>query len=519
MQTTKDPNDRHHQIGRREFVKSAMLGGSAMALGSWIPGKPLEARPAKRPNIVFLFPDQTRQDMQKFIDTPNKMRMAREGMTFANSFSTTPLCTPYRGMLYTGRYPTHSGIVLNWINANARQNPDCLANVFDRAGYTTALLGKFHLTRGIRVASGMFSSHPKLEHAYLKTHPNPEFVPPGPQRLGFQFWQAYNFDGDFNHYWYYEDKPQKIYSHKYETDTIIDQTINYIEKHKNDEKPFLLVAAPHPPHEPWALRSVPDGYLDKIPPAKDLYRAPNVPKDNDPMQPEKLRYYLAMAKNFDDNLGRLLDYLDHADPEVRDNTILVFSSDHGEMGGSHGRVQKMVPYTEALNVPLIMRWPGKIPAGVVSDALYTPIDHLTTLCGLAGIKPPSMADGQDLSDVVLGRGRSYREAVLIANYTSHWDFFQTGTTWPEWRGVHTKRYTYVKWLAGKEELYDNLEDPFQMHNLVAEQGAKETLLELRWRLKELMVTAHDDFLNGRQYASWYTDQRNLVRTALGPVPC
>jgi len=343
-------------------------------------------------------------------------------------------------------------------------------------------------------------------------------VPPGPQRLGFEDWKAYNFDGDFNHYYYYENKPQKIYSHKYETDTIIDQTIDFIEKHKNDEKPFLLVAAPHPPHAAWTPANVPQGYLEKIPPFKDLYRAPNVPK-NDPMKPEWLRCYLAMAKNFDDNLGRLLDYLDRAEPEVRDNTILVFTSDHGSMLGSHGRVQKMMPWTESVNIPLIMRWPGKIPAGVVSDALYTPIDHLTTLCGLAGIKPPSMADGQDLSQVVLGRGRSYREAVLMANYTSHWDFFQTETQWPEWRGVHTRRYTYVKWLAGKEDLWDNLEDPYQMHNLAGEASAKGTLLELSWRLKELMIDAHDQFLNGRQYGAWYNDQRDLVRTALGRVPC
>jgi arylsulfatase A-like enzyme len=415
----------------------------------------------------------------------------------------------------TGRYPTHSGLVVNWVNASPLQNPHCLANVFAAAGYDTGFIGKWHLAAGIRVANGPYGPKPQAEQAYLKDHPNPEHVPPGPARLGFNFWQAYNFHTAYNNYWYYEDAPQKIYSKRYETDVNIDQAIDYIEKHKNLDKPFLLVVAPHPPHPPFAQESLPEGYLDKIPSAKDLFHPPNVPKENNPMQPEQWRMYLAMAKNFDDNLGRLMDYLDRSN--AGQDTILVFTADHGEMGGSHGRINKMVPYAEATNVPLRMRWLGKIPAGVTSDALYTPMDHLPTLCGLAGLNAPSEADGEDLSEVVLGRGRSLRDAVLMTNLTSHWDYFQTGTLWPEWRGVHTNRYTYVKWLAGQEELYDNLEDPYQMHNLVGEESAKIILLELRWQMKELMISAHDQFLSGEQYAAWYDADRNLVRTGLGPA--
>jgi hypothetical protein len=83
--------------------------------------------------------------------------------------------------------------------------------------------------------------------------------------------------------------------------------------------------------------------------------------------------------------------------------------------------------------------------------------------------------------------------------------------------VHTTRYTYVKWLARQEELYDNLEDPYQMHSLVGEESAKIILLELRWRMKELMISAHDQFLSGEQYAAWYDAERNLVKTGLGPA--
>lgn len=512
-QIAKGSSDK--RIGRRQLLKLAATGAVALHSSHWFRDNRLEAAVAKRPNIVFIFDDQYRQDMSKFIATPAASRLAREGTAFANSLSVAPLCTPFRGMLMTGRFPTHSGLVLNWVNASPVQNPNCLANVFDKAGYNTGFLGKWHLAAGIRVADGLYQFDAKAEEAYRKTHPDTEYVPPGPARLGFKFWQAYNFHGEFNDYWYYEDAPQKIYSKKYQTDTLIGQAIDYIEEHKDQEKPFLLVIAPHPPHPPFTPRSLPEGYLDQIPKADDLYQPPNVPKAHNPRTAEELRIYLAMAKNFDDNLGRLMDYLDRSG--VGQNTLLVFTADHGEMHGSHGRNDKMVPYAEAVNIPLIMRWPWKIPAGVVRDTLYTPIDHLPTLCGLATVKAPSEADGEDLSEVVLGRGRSYREQLLMANYTSHWDFFQTGTKWPEWRGVHTKRYTYVKWLTGDEELYDNLEDPFQLRNLAREDAAKSTLLESRGQMKELMIPAHDDFLSGRDYAAWYDNDRNLIRTALGPV--
>jgi len=531
----KDSTGRREGMGRREFLKLAGGGTGALALSYSFAGKRTEASPRRRPNIVFVFPDQFRQDMSKFIATPNIERLAREGIRFPNALSTTPLCTPFRGMLMTGRYPTHSGLVLNWVEASPIQNPNCLANVFSQAGYDTAYFGKWHLAAGRLKGVGLFEPNQEAIKEYARRNPETEYVPPGPGRLGFDFWQAFNFHTAFNDYWYYEDAPQKVYSNRYETDTEIDQAIAYMERHKNQEKPFLLVVSPHPPHPPFLPVSLPKGYLDKVPKAEDLYRPPNVPTQNkrripweggrpnygaNPMKvwlygDEELRIYLAMAKNFDDNLGRLIAYLDQSGEG--ENTILVVTSDHGEMFGSHGRVSKNVPYAEAVNIPLVIRWPGKIPPGLTSDALYTPIDHLPTLCGLAGVKPPSEVDGEDLSQVVCGRGRSYREAVLMANYTSHWDYLQSGTDFPEWRGVHTNRYTYAKWLGGKEELYDNLEDPFQMRNLVEETSAKATLEELRLRLKQLMATAHDDWLTGRELAAWYDADRNLVQTALGPV--
>lgn len=186
---------------------------------------------------------------------------------------------------------------MNWVNASSRHNPDCLANVFAGAGYDTGFIGKWHLAAGIRVAAGPYRENPEAEAAYLRDHPNTQYVPPGPARLGFNFWQAYNFHTAYYNYWYFEEAPEKIYSKRYETYANIDQAIGYIEKHKNLDEPFLLVVAPHPPHPPFAPGSLPEGYLDKIPKAKDLFQPPNLPKENNSIKPEHWRMYLAMAKN------------------------------------------------------------------------------------------------------------------------------------------------------------------------------------------------------------------------------
>jgi arylsulfatase A-like enzyme len=159
-----------------------------------------------------------------------------------------------------------------------------------------------------------------------------------------------------------------------------------------------------------------------------------------------LRCYLAMCANADDNVGRILSCLDQSGRA--DDTIVVLTSDHGEQHGSHDRVNKMVPYAESVNIPLIVRWPGRIPEGGTSDALYVPMDHMATLCGLAGLDAPETSDGLDLSGAVLGGSGPTRDAALMMNYCSDWDFFQSGTRWPEWRGVRTRRHTYVRWLTG-----------------------------------------------------------------------
>jgi arylsulfatase A-like enzyme len=495
-------------LDRRAFLRLAAAGTAGIAL----PGCD-RPEPVRKPNVLFVFPDQLRANICSVyggqnIATPNIDRLAREGVVFTNSVSTCPLCTPYRGMLQTGRYPTHSGIIMNFVEASPAQNPHCLADVFAAAGYQTGYIGKWHLAAGVHKSSPV-----DAQHAACSRDPEYDFVAPGPRRLGHTYWQAYNFHYNYYDYWWYEDEPEKQYSDRYEPDTQADQAITFMEKCRQSDQPFLVTVAPHPPHPPFDPSYAPEGYLDRVP--QTVWWPPNVPADN-PCTDEQLRCYLAMIQNADDNLGRLLDYLESSG--LARDTIVVFTSDHGEMLGSQGRMQKMVPYAEAIDIPLIVRWPRGIPAGVRIDALQTPMDHFPTLCGLAGLPIPSEVDGADLSMIVTGEGSDGREEVLIGQYSSGELWFETGTTWPEWRGVRTKQYTYVRWLTGAEELYDNVADPYQMANLAEDGAEPEALLRLRARLPDLLAAAHDDFRPGTDYSDWYDDCRDLVRTALGPVP-
>jgi arylsulfatase A-like enzyme len=469
----------------------------------------------ERPNVLFILPDQLRADECSLyggqnIATPNIDRLAKGGVTFTNALATCPLCTPYRGMLMTGRYPTHTGIVINFIQVNSIQNPNCLAQLFYEDGYDTAYIGKWHLSAG-RYAH---------DDAYYR---HAEFTEVGPPRLGFEYWASYNFHLNFRDYWYYRDDKQFIYSHRYETDTQFDQTIDYIKNHKSSGKPFFLMLSPHQPHPPYRPGECPEGYLQKTP--EVLQWRANVPEQN-PRGDLEMRCYLAMVKNIDDNLGRLMNFLEESD--MIDSTLVILTSDHGEMHGSHGLIDKMVPYREALHVPLVFHWPGKIPSGKQADILYTPLDHLPTLCSLAGISIPEKIDGMDLGDDATERAESERDGVLIMNYTSHWNNFFSQIPaearklgircWPEWRGVHTGRYTYAKWRNGREELFDNQLDLYQLNNLVRDREHLDKLGSFRRRLDGLLAEAHDDFPPGTAYRDWYDGKRNLRKTALGEAP-
>ncbi len=252
----------------RETTRRELVGGLAAST--------MFAQPAgRRPNVLFYFPDQLRAQEVGYnggrnIPTPNIDRLASQGVVFTNAVSTCPLCTPYRAMLQTGRWPSLSGGVMNWINLPS--TGPSMADVFARAGYETGFLGKWHLAAGARAGS-LKRGEP------VKPGAESEFVPPGPTRMGYRHWEAFNFHANFANAFYYRDTAERLFMPKYETDSLTDMAIEFMRRRSASGQPFFLVVAPHPPHPPWRPDQTPESSLARTP--AELYWRPNVKSRKD----------------------------------------------------------------------------------------------------------------------------------------------------------------------------------------------------------------------------------------------
>ena len=423
----------------------------------------------RKPNIVFVFADQLRSHEVgcyggKNIETPHMDRLAREGALVTNAISTYPVCSPYRGMLLTGMYPIRNGMLCN----DHRIKPDApaLGRLCQDAGYHTAYIGKWHVDGRGRNA----------------------YIPPE-RRMGFEQWMALECTHNYFNSMYYEgdsDEPQ--YWEGYDA---IDQTRaakEYI-RQRADKGPFSLFMSWGPPHDPYIA---PEEYMEQVDP--DTIEVPpnfyestvadammasqrvNLPENfanlrtvmrnwlgNDSEIRKSYAGYLAATKVLDDCLGDL--YITLEETGVLDDTIFIFTSDHGDSMGSQRFFGKETPFEESIHVPFIVRYPKKIPANNVRDTLFAPIDFLPTILGLADVSCPEV-DGLDLSSVLAGDAEDPRDALLIMCMA----IFGNATIangMDAWRGVRTKQHTYARFEDGTPWLlYDNNADPYQLKNLV-----------------------------------------------------
>jgi len=473
---------------RRQFLATAAAGLSVAATRSpALAGQ----EPREHPNIVFVFADQMRAHVlgcygNKIVPTPNLDAMAQAGMVFDNAISTWPVCSPYRAMMLTGRYPMTNGTVSN--DTGVRDDLPTIAKVCKANGYATGYIGKWH----------------------LEWNRDP-FVPKH-RRQGFDYWAVNNCTHQYIDHFYCTDTPERIRFQGYDAVVQTDLAIRYIRSNKNH--PFCLFLSWGPPHNPY--NKVPDKYKQRIDPDKIELRK-NVSEravvdhligrdqpsertrrsrksrraviDNDQrLKRECIHGYYAHTAALDDCIGRIRHAL--RDAGVAENTILVFASDHGDMLGSHRMALKQMPQAESIDVPFLVEYPSSVPAGKRTDALLAPIDVMPTLLSLAGLKCPKV-DGKDLSDAARGVASDQQDAVLIMKLVPGGGPYTINAATP-WRGVRTKRYTYAHLLGqGPWLLYDNRADPYQLNNLIGKPEHTELQARLEKRMRELMKQAGD----------------------------
>ena len=476
---------------------------AACAATSEAPKPQVGSAQTSSPNLVFILADQLRYQSCGFggdarARTPQLDALAKQGVVFRNAVSGHPVCAAFRASLFTGKYTTSTGMVINELRMNT--NHVFLAQVLDRYGYDTGYIGKWHLWAN------------ELGNHY---DPKNSFVPPGPYRFGFDgFWAAYNFHHEYFKGYYHTDTPEKVPVNGYEPDFQTELAIGQIKRFATAGRPFALFVCFGTPHDPWNRDNVPPEYYAMFADEGKTPRftlPPNYNPENDPYAdawarfngpaerqqiPEWMRVYYAMVANLDWNVGRLLKAIDEAG--IGDNTIVVFTADHGEMMGAQGRRAKNIFYEEAVRVPFLMRWPGRIPAGLTSDACLNTPDIMPTLLTMTGLPIPAKVEGMDLSHCAFGKPGPEPEVALMEN-TGACAAWEDGH---EWRALRSKQYTYAIYRKDRKELlFDDLKDPYQLHNLADSPEQEQALNHFRALLRTRLQELDDTF----EASTWYRD--------------
>ncbi len=458
-------HSRNHGISRRRFLQAGIAGVAAAAA---LPlRRVVAAVPARRPpNLLFLHVDQMSlrvlaEDARPFVRTPNLERLANRGVSFGLSYSANPVCCPGRAAWYTGRPASENGVVQNDRWPLVETMPD-LGQWFGARGYEPVYVGKWHVTgrdchKSFRVLHGGTGVGEHCDAAIART------------AQGF----LANYRGD---------------------------------------KPFFLSVGFLQPHDicywAWFHRRAESSL-----PAPDLMGPlpPLLPNHRfDPREPETIRngwregaqwaflrdwsaqqwrYYLwsyyRHVEMVDAEIGRVLDALD--DAGRTEDTVVVFSSDHGDGMGGHRMVQKMYFYEEAAAVPFIVSWPGRI-ADRVRDTTYlvSGLDVAPTLCDFAGLAAPPKARGRSLRPLLEQRPVEWREFLVAETHT-------TG------RMVRTPEFKYIAYQGDPtEQLFDLRTDPWETRNAIGEPARADTVADLRKRLAEWEASLAPVDLTGRQ---------------------
>jgi arylsulfatase A-like enzyme len=440
-----------------------------------------------RPNIVLVMTDQMRSTAlgcagREPVITPNLDRFAGEGVRFTNAVSNTPACTPARATLLTGKHVFSHGLISN--DLPLATNHTSVAHGLNTAGYCCAWIGKWHVDGVNRGA----------------------FIPPE-RRQGFNdFWAGIECNHQYLDGYYYDDQTREpVWFDGYEPDGQTDLACKYLSDRTSADKPFFLAVSWGPPHCPYHL--APDDTRawydpDLIPimpnareatvqdPAYVLKRGSrplNLSQaEHDRRKRLVIRDYYAHVSALDRCFGRLMTTIDELG--LRDDTIVIFTSDHGDMLFSQNRGWKSKPWRESVGIPLLVRWPGHAAPGRVSNAPVGLVDLMPTLVSIGGGTVPAEVEGNDLTQLLLGDETAAPESQYI-NFPCPAAMFRD----PAWRGVVTRNHTYVTARDRPWLLYDDVADPVQMHNLVGLVGTAEIQDSLDLLVRGWLERTGDEF--------------------------
>jgi arylsulfatase A-like enzyme len=436
----------------------------------------------KKLNVVFVFSDQHRGQAMGYagdlnVKTPNFDQLARESVNCSCAVSTVPVCGPTRASLLTGQYPLKHGVFVNDVPIG--ELSESFGYSFRNAGYNTGYIGKWH----------------------IDGHGRNTFIPEN-RRLGFDFWRVSECTHNYNDSHYYGEDDELKYWTDYDAGEQTECAIDYIRR-RDPDKPFALFLSWGPPHNPY--ETAPKQYRDMYQPETIKLRN-NVPAEWVESTKKSLSGYYAHITALDEYMGRIMAVL--KEEGIEGNTILVYTSDHGDMLNSQGMYTKQKPWDESIIVPFLIRWPNNFIAGSTMNTPLATEDIMPTILDLCGINIPNSVQGENLAYCFKSNDQPDRAALIasIAPMGNSSNF--RGVR--EFRGVRTSRYTYVRNLNGPWLLYDNVNDPYQMNNLCGATDYAALQTELDDMLKSKLQSYEDEFKPAEYYVtSWgYQDRLN-----------
>ena len=431
---------------------------------------------ASRPNILYIMSDDHAAHAisaygSKINKTPQIDRLAKEGMRFDQCFVTNSICTPSRAAILTGKYSHINGVpVFNRFDGSQPH----LAKYLQKAGYHTGMIGKWHL---------------------------------GSDPTGFDYWNILPGQGVYHNPVFIEMGQKKKHP-GYATDLITDFSIAFL-KNRPKDKPFFLMCHHKAPHRPWEpdakhakmFENVqvpePETFNDDYATRSDAAREATMRIDRDltpgdlkqkppaglaGMALKKWKYqrymrdYLACVASMDDNVGRLLDYLDKNG--LKDNTIVIYTSDQGFFLGDHNWFDKRFMYEESLKMPFLVRWPSKVKAGTTNKGMILNVDFAPTLLAAAGHAVPADMQGKSFLPLLGGeKPKDWRTAM----YYRYYHYPQHHRVQPHY-GIRTERYKLIYFnKIDQWELYDLEKDPHELKNRYSDFGPANRSRCSRWR--------------------------------------
>lgn len=443
----------------------------------------------KKPNILVIVADQWRAQSFGYagdpnVHTPNLDKLASISINITNAISGCPVCSPFRASLLTGQRPLTHGVFVN--DVPLKTKAVTIAKVLKQAGYDTACIGKWH----------------------VDGHGRDTFIP-RERRQGFDYWKVRECTHDYNNSQYYGDTPERLTWKGYDAIAQTEDAKNYITQHAGSPKPFFLYLAWGPPHNPY--ETAPDEYK-RLYNAADIRLRPNVPPSAADKARKDFAGYYAHCTALDHCIGDLWQTL--KDAGLEQNTIILFTADHGDMLGSQANIRKQRPWDESIRIPLLIRYPSAFgDSGKQYGALINAQDLMPTLLGLSKVKIPGTVEGLDYSNYLRGKQTKIPDAALITCVVPFGEYTRK-VGGREYRGIRTSRYTYVRDLNGPWLLYDNKLDPYQMTNLCGRADFKSVQAKLDKTLADRLRKNRDKFLPAEMYLdewSYVMDQHGSTR--------